>query len=90
MLHHLKKIEKPQITLFVNILVAAFFVTVLTFKKGYSYVPMTLGVIATFSFLYYRSKLKIKWQLDKEDKYFIFTLIAYFLSFVISTIFNGD
>ncbi|HDL5520382.1 TPA: ligase, partial [Mannheimia haemolytica] len=47
MLHHLKKIEKPQITLFVNILVAAFFVTVLTFKKGYSYVPMTLGVIAT-------------------------------------------
>ncbi|MFA9500025.1 O-antigen ligase family protein [Mannheimia sp. E30BD] len=90
MLHHLRKIEKPQITLFVNILVAAFFVTVLTFKKGYSYVPMTLGVIATFSFLYYRFKLKIKWQLDKEDKYFIYALIAYFLAFPTSVITNQD
>lgn len=87
---NVNKIEKTQITLFVNILVAAFFVTVLTFKKGYSYVPMTLGIIATLSFLYYRFKLKIKWQLDKEDKYFIFALIAYFFSFVISIIFNGD
>lgn len=90
MLLNFKKIEKPQITLFVNILVAAFFLTVLTFKKGYSYVPMTLGIIATLSFLYYRFKLKIKWQLDKEDKYFIYALIAYFFSFVISIIFNGD
>ncbi|HDL5699701.1 TPA: ligase, partial [Mannheimia haemolytica] len=55
---NVNKIEKPQITLFVNMLVAAFFVTVLTFKKGYSYVPMTLGVIATLTFLYYRFKLK--------------------------------
>lgn len=90
MLLNLNKIEKPQITLFVNILVAAFFLTVLTFKKGYSYVPMTLGIIATLSLLYYRFKLKIKWQLDKEDKYFIYALIAYFLSFVISAIINGD
>ncbi|HHW7567485.1 TPA: O-antigen ligase family protein [Mannheimia haemolytica] len=87
---NVNKIEKTQITLFVNILVAAFFVTVLTFKKGYSYVPITLGVIATLSFLYYRFKLKIKWQLDKEDKYFIFSLIGYFLTFVMSAIFNGD
>ncbi|HGO5814612.1 TPA: O-antigen ligase family protein [Mannheimia haemolytica] len=87
---NINKIEKPQITLFVNILVAAFFVTVLTFKKGYSYVPMTLGIIATLTFLYYRFKLKIKWQLDKEDKYFIYALIGYFFSFVISAIFNGD
>ncbi|HGO5855204.1 TPA: O-antigen ligase family protein, partial [Mannheimia haemolytica] len=87
---NVNKTEKPQITLFVNILVAAFFVTVLTFKKGYSYVPMTLGVIATLSFLYYRFKLKIKWQLDKEDKYFIFALIGYFLVFPISVISNQD
>lgn len=87
---NVNKIEKTQITLFVNILVAAFFLTVLTFTKGYSYVPMTLGIIATLSLLYYRFKLKIKWQLDKEDKYFIYALIAYFFSFVISIIFNGD
>lgn len=87
---NVNKIEKPQITLFVNTLVAAFFVTVLTFKKGYSYVPMTLGVIATLNFLYYRFKLKIKWQLDKEDKYFIYALIAYFLVFPVSAITNQD
>lgn len=86
----LKKIEKSQIILIINLLVAAFFVTVLTFKKGYSYVPMTLGIIATLTFLFYRFKLKMKWKFDKEEKYFIFALIAYFLTFVMSAIFNGD
>lgn len=86
----LKKIEKSQVILIINLLVAAFFVTVLTFKKGYSYVPMTLGIIATLTFLFYRFKLKLKWQFDKEEKYFIFSLIAYFFTFVLSAIFNGD
>lgn len=85
-----KKIEKEHIVFFCNLLVAIFFVTVLTFKKGYSYAPMALGIIATLTFLFYRFKLKVKWQLDKEDKYFIFSLIAYFLTFVMSAIFNGD
>lgn len=87
---NLKKIDNSHITLFCNVLVATFFVTVLTFKKGYSYVPMALGIISTLSFLFYRFKLNIKWQLDKEDKYFIFALIAYFFTFVISIIINQD
>ncbi|HGO5847719.1 O-antigen ligase family protein [Mannheimia haemolytica] len=85
-----KKIDNSHIALFYNVLVATFFVTVLTFKKGYSYVPMALGIIATLSFLFYRFKLKQKWLLDKEDKFFIFSLIGYFLTFAMSAIFNGD
>ncbi|MDD0823421.1 O-antigen ligase [Mannheimia sp. AT1] len=90
MLLNFKKIEKAHIVFFCNLLIATFFVTVLSFKKGYSYIPMALGIIATLTFLFYRFKLKVKWQLDKEDKYFIFSLIAYFLTFVMSAIFNGD
>ncbi|QNS15396.1 O-antigen ligase family protein [Mannheimia bovis] len=87
---NLKKIDRSHITLFCNVLVATFFVTVLTFKKGYSYVPMALGIIATLSFLFYHFKLKQRWLLDKEDKFFVFSLIAYFLTFVMSAVFNGD
>ncbi|MEG9489116.1 O-antigen ligase [Mannheimia indoligenes] len=85
-----KKIDNSHIALFCNALVATFFVTVLAFKKGYSYAPMALGVIATLSFLFYHFKLKQQWLLDKEDKFFVFSLIAYFLTFVISAVFNGD
>lgn len=85
-----KKIDNSHIALFCNALVATFFVTVLAFKKGYSYVPMALGVIATLSFLFYHFKLKQRWLLDKEDKFFVFSLIAYFLTFVMSAVFNGD
>lgn len=90
MLLNFRKIEKNHIIFFSNILIALFFVTILTFKKGYSYVPITLGTIATLTFLYYRLKLKIKWQWDQEDKYLILALIAYFFTFVLSIIFNGD
>lgn len=90
MLLNFKKIEKKHIIFFSNLLIALFFVTVLTFKKGYSYVPITLGTIATLTFLYYRLKLKVKWQWDQEDKYLILALIAYFFTFVLSIIFNGD
>lgn len=90
MLLNFRKIEKSHIIFFSNILIALFFVTILTFKKGYSYVPITLGTIATLTFLYYRLKLKIKWQWDQEDKYLILALIAYFFTFVLSIIFNGD
>ncbi|MFA9488352.1 MULTISPECIES: O-antigen ligase family protein [unclassified Mannheimia] len=90
MLLNFKKIEKKHIIFFSNLLIALFFVNVLTFKKGYSYVPITLGTIATLTFLYYRLKLKVKWQWDQEDKYLILALIAYFFTFVLSIIFNGD
>lgn len=85
-----KKIDNSHIALFCNALVATFFVTVLAFKKGYSYVPIALGVIATLSFLFYRFKLKQRWLLDKEDKFFVFSLIGYFLTFAMSAIFNSD
>lgn len=90
MLLNFRKIEKNHFIFFSNLLIALFFVTVLTFKKGYSYVPMALGIIATLSFLFYRLKLKIKWQLDKEDKHLILALIAYFFTFLLSAVFNGD
>ncbi|QLD33734.1 O-antigen ligase family protein [Mannheimia varigena] len=90
MLLNFRKIKNNQIIFVCNVLIALFFVTVLTFKKGYSYVPMMLGIIATLSWLFYRFKRKIHWQMDKEEKYFIFSLIAYFLTFVMSAVFNGD
>lgn len=90
MLLNFRKIENDQIIFICNLLIALFFVTVLTFKKGYSYVPMTLGIIATLTFLFYRLKLKVKWQWDKEDKYLILALIAYFFTFALSAVFNGD
>lgn len=80
------KIEKPQIILFCNILVATFFVSVLTFKKGYSYAPIILGITAILHHL----KLKQMRLLDNEDKFFIFSLIAYFSTFLISVIDNQD
>lgn len=90
MLLNFRKIDKNHIVFFSNLLVGLFFVTVLTFKKGYSYVPMALGIIATLTFLVYHFKLKVKWEWDKEDKYLIFSLIAYFFTFMLSVLFNGD
>ncbi|QLB17527.1 hypothetical protein A6B40_07990 [Mannheimia varigena] len=89
MLLNFRKTENKMM-LFSNLLVALFFITVLTFKKGYSYVPMALSVIATLTFLYHRFKLKNKRQIDKEGKYLICALLAYFLTFVISAVCNGD
>lgn len=60
------------------------------FKKGYSYVPMTLGGISAIYLLLYIFKFKQKWRLDKEDKWLIFAFLAYFSTFLISAIIHGD
>ncbi len=64
---------------FYNVLVATFFVTVLTLQKCYSYVPMALGIIATLSFLFYRFKLKTKsGYLIKRINFYFLRLLAIF------------
>ena len=86
----LTKIETKHISFMLNILVSLFFITVLMFKKGYSYVPMTLGGISVIYLLLYIFKFKKKWVLDKDDKWLIFAFLAYFATFVMSAIVHGD
>ncbi|VTU07129.1 O-antigen polymerase [Actinobacillus indolicus] len=86
----LTRIETKHISFMLNILVSLFFITVLMFKKGYSYVPMTLGGISVIYLLLYIFKFKKKWVLDKNDKWLIFAFLAYFSTFVMSAIVHGD
>lgn len=86
----LTRIETKHISFMLNILVSLFFITVLMFKKGYSYVPMTLGGISVIYLLLYIFKFKKKWVLDKDDKWLIFAFLAYFSTFVMSAIVHGD
>ncbi|MDY2795791.1 MAG: O-antigen ligase family protein [[Pasteurella] aerogenes] len=83
-------ISRQHISLIINILASLFFITVLMFKKGYSYVPMMLGGISVIYLLLYLFKFKQKWTLDKEDKGIIFAFLAYFATFVMSTVVHGD
>lgn len=85
-----KKIETKHISYLLNILISLFFITVLMFKKGYSYIPMTLGVFSLIYLLLYIFKFKNKWVLDKEDKWIIFAFLAYFSTFLMSAIVHGD
>lgn len=71
-------------------LIALFFSSVLMFKKGYSYIPVTLGVISIIYLFVYLFKFKKKWILAREEKIFIISLLCYFLVYVLSVIFNGD
>lgn len=86
----LTRIETKHISFMLNILVSLFFITVLMFKKGYSYVPMTLGGISVIYLLLYIFKFKKKWELDKDDKWLILAFLAYFSTFVMSAIVHGD
>ncbi|MFU2114427.1 O-antigen ligase family protein [[Pasteurella] aerogenes] len=83
-------ISRQHISLIINILASLFFITVLMFKKGYSYVPMTLGGISVIYLLLYIFKFKKKWVLDKDDKWLIFAFLAYFATFVMSAVVHGD
>lgn len=83
-------ISRQHISLIINILASLFFITVLMFKKGYSYVPMMLGGISVIYLLLYLFKFKQKWTLDKEDKGIIFAFLLYFATFVISAVVHGD
>ncbi|EER47360.1 hypothetical protein AM305_08534 [Actinobacillus minor NM305] len=85
-----KKIETKHISYLLNILISLFFITVLMFKKGYSYIPMTLGVFSVIYLLLYIFKFKNKWILDKEDKWLIFAFLAYFSTFFMSAIAHSD
>lgn len=85
-----KKIETKHISYLLNILISLFFITVLMFKKGYSYIPMTLGVFSVIYLLLYIFKFKNKWILDKEDKWLIFAFLAYFSTFFMSAIVHSD
>ncbi|MGX2949531.1 O-antigen ligase family protein, partial [Ursidibacter sp. B-7004-1] len=90
MLTLVNKITHKHITFAINILVALFFVTVLAFKKGYSYVPMTLAVVSIGYLSIYSFKFKKKWILDKNDKWMIFSFLFYFSGFLISAILHKD
>lgn len=85
-----KKVETKHISYLLNILISLFFITVLMFKKGYSYIPMTLGVFSVIYLLLYIFKFKNKWILDKEDKWLLLAFLAYFSTFLMSAIVHSD
>ncbi|MGX2975402.1 O-antigen ligase family protein [Ursidibacter arcticus] len=84
------KITHKHIAFAINILVALFFVTVLAFKKGYSYVPMTLAVVAIIFLFVDLFIIKNKVSLKKSDKLLIYSFLFYFLTFLISFLINND
>ncbi|WP_373778046.1 O-antigen ligase family protein [Glaesserella sp.] len=85
-----EKINRNHTTLAVNILVALFFVTVLTFNKGYSYAPMMLGISAMIYLFIYLFGFKKKLSPSQHDKQLIFAFITYFATFVVSTVVHSD
>ena len=64
--------HKKYITFCINVFVGLFFTTVLIFKKGYSYVPITLGAVSIIYiivyFIVYFIKSKLHDELSKIDK----------------------
>lgn len=90
MLDLLKIINKKHIIISVNIVVFSFFVTVLSFKKGYSYVPMLLAIISVIYVAVNYLLKKQKFVFDRDDKLLIFSFIAYFCSFLIPVMIHAD
>lgn len=90
MLTLLKSINKKYIIFSVNVIVFSFFITVLGFKKGYSYVPMLLAIISVIYMAIYYVVTKQKLEFNREDKWLILSFIAYFCSFLISIIVHSD
>ncbi|OOR98518.1 hypothetical protein B0186_09265 [Canicola haemoglobinophilus] len=70
----------------INTLVVSFFLTVLTFKKGYSYATITLGAIGLIYLLILLFKRKSKSKPDYDDKLFIMAFFTYFMTFALSAI----
>ncbi|MBN6709936.1 O-antigen ligase family protein [Haemophilus haemoglobinophilus] len=70
----------------INTLVVSFFLTVLTFQKGYSYAPIALGAIGLIYLLIRLFKHKPKLRADYDDKLFIMAFFAYFMTFALSAI----
>lgn len=60
--------HKKYITFCINVFVGLFFTTVLIFKKGYSYVPITLGAVSIIYIIVYFIKSKLHDELSKIDK----------------------
>lgn len=90
MLALLHRIEKKHLTWLVNALVFLFFISVLTFKKGYSYAPMALAVIGIIYLFHYLFKQKKKLNPTLQDKWLIYAFVFYFGTFALSAIIHGD
>lgn len=86
----LQRFERKHMVWLVNALVFLFFVTVLTFKKGYSYAPMTLAGIGIIYLLVHIFKFKKPLNFTKEDKWLIFAFLFYFATFAFSAVYHGD
>lgn len=86
----LQRFERKHMVWLVNTLVFLFFVTVLTFKKGYSYAPMTLAGIGIIYLFIHIFKFKKPLNFTKEDKWLIFAFLFYFGTFAFSAVYHGD
>lgn len=74
----------------INILIFIFFLTLLSFDKGYSYIPIFLGSLSIiYSIILFKNK-KCDFSINKNDKQLIYSLLFYFATFLISIIINGD
>lgn len=90
MVPFIRRIEKKHIGWLINALVFSFFITVLTFKKGYSYAPMALAIIGVIYLFYYLFVEKRKLNPTREDKWLIFAFVFYFSTFALSAVIHGD
>lgn len=90
MVPFIHRIEKKHIGWFINALVFSFFITVLTFKKGYSYAPMALAIIGVIYLFYCLFVEKRKLNPTREDKWLIFAFVFYFSTFALSAVIHGD
>lgn len=86
----LNKINHKQLTWLINGLTALFFITVLMFKKGYSYVPMTLGGISLVYVLICLAKCRTRLVWNAENKALALAFLAYFASFLLATVVHQD
>lgn len=80
--------QKFSFPTLVNFIISFFFLSVLTFKGGHNIAP-TMLIICGMGYFIYAKKQNLKFYLNKQDKYFIFSLFFYFSTFILSLIFNG-
>lgn len=86
----LNKINQKQVTWLINGLVALFFITVLLFKKGYSYVPMTLGGVSLIYAIIGVIKFRARLTFSAENKALALAFLVYFATFLVATVVNQD
>lgn len=90
MISLIKKIKDKNAIKFTNILIFIFFISLLSFKKGYSYVPLALGGIGLIYTIFQKYIYNDSILVSQEKKIFTYTIFFYFITVVASIIVHQD